>query len=103
MFYDDEVEITVANVAPSKTGFFVKSGRDIGIFADQFFVASRNENFEDEIFGLRCQFADLGLSYFEFVDITNKIEDVVPAEGENLFLKRTGEFNTKGESVPSNN
>lgn len=103
LFYDDDVEITVANVAPSKTGFFVKSGRDIGIFADQFFIASRNENFEDEIFGLRCQFADIGLSYFEFVDISNKVGDVEPAEGENLFLKRTGVFNKDVESVSTNN
>ena len=99
LFYDDKIEITVENIAPSNTGFFIKKGRESGFREDQLFVASEQEDFDDQIFRLRCKFAEDKLSYFEFDETTDILSGLQLFEGLNLSLIRTGDFLIERDSA----
>ena len=99
LFYDDLVEITVENIAPSNTGFFIKEGRGSGFREDQVFIASTMESFEDMVFRVRCKFSDVELSYFEFNESSVKSTDLQLIEGVNLFLIRTGNLIIEDDSA----
>lgn len=103
LFYDDQTEIFVENVAPSKTGFFVKKGEGAGFRENQIFIASKNKNFEDQIFRLRCKFADEELSFFEREQVQDGSNDLQLRAGENLFLIRTGDFPSEEDSSFTDN
>ena len=98
LFYDDKKEITVENIAPSNTGFFIKKGRESGFRANQLFIASEREDFDDQIFRLRCKFAEDKLSYFEFDEKIDSLSDLQLMEGLNLSLIRTGDFPIQEDS-----
>jgi len=92
LFYDDKIEITVENIAPSNTGFFIKKGKESGFREDQLFIASQREDFDEQIFRLRCKFAEDKLAYFEFDETASLLSGLQMFEGLNLSLIRTGDF-----------
>ena len=92
LFYDDKIEITVENIAPSNNGFFIKQGKESGLREDQLFIASEQDDFDDQIFRLRCKFAEDKLSYFEFDESTDILSGLQLFVGLNLSLIRTGDF-----------
>jgi len=92
LFYDDQIEVFIENVSPSDSGFFVKEGAENGLKADFLFVASETEGFAEEIFHVRCKFAEEGLSYFEIQSKEEGGKDTQVVEGQKLYLIRTGDF-----------
>ena len=92
LFYDDQIEVFIENVSPSDSGFFVKEGAENGLKADFLFVASETEGFAEEIFHVRCKFAEEGLSFFELQGDKEGDKDTQVVEGQKLYLIRTGDF-----------
>ncbi len=90
LFYDDRIEVFIENITPSKAGFFIKVGQEVGIKSNFLFIASSGEDFSDEIYKVRCKYSQENLSYFEIDDkLGNKYPRLI--EGQKLYLIRTGD------------
>ena len=99
LFFDDQIEAFIDNVSPSDSGFFVREGVETGLKGDFLFVASEADDFAEEIFHVRCKFAEEGLSYFEIQEDKEGGKDTQVVEGQKLYLIRTGDFPIDGNST----
>lgn len=92
LFYGDQIEIFIDNISPSKRGFFVRKGTELGLKSDFRFLASEQSDFEEDIHYLRCKYAEDSLSFFEMENTQTENVKLQVVEGQKLYLIRTGDF-----------
>ena len=96
IYYGDEVEILINNMAPSGRGFFISSGYENGFREDMTFLAIYKDQEKQIFLKVTSTLVQNNLSFFEFSNQLSPIESKIIQSNKKLFLIRTGESNTNG-------
>jgi len=91
IYYGDQIEVTVENIAPSGKGIFISKGYEDGFRDSMKFLASAESGIEKKYFLLQTVIVQKNLSFLEFFESENFRDEHMFKEDEKLFLIRTGE------------
>ena len=91
LYYLDEKEITVANIAPSGKGFFINKGYDDG-FREKMEFISRKKNASSGLpFKLKTTLVQRNFTFLEFIDLEKVNDSSFVKNNEIINITRSGE------------
>ena len=91
IYYGDQIEVSVDNVAPSGKGIFISKGHEDGFRDSMKFLATVSTEIEKKYFLLQTVVVQKNLSFLEFFESEKFADEHLFREEEKLFLIRTGD------------
>ena len=94
LYYGDETEVSVSSKAPSGKGVFIDQGRENGFRENMLFTVKKSPSPEEIPLVLRSAIVEDEFSFLELIELGSSLKSLNVADGEKLFLIRTGDSNT---------
>lgn len=91
LYYLDEKEITVANVAPSGKGFFINKGYDDGFRERMEFISTKENDSSVLPFKLKTTLVQRNFTFLEFIDLEKVNDSSFVKNNEIINIIRSGE------------
>lgn len=91
LYYLDEKEITVANIAPSGKGFFINKGYDDGFRERMEFISTKENDSSALPFKLKTTLVQRNFTFLEFIDLEKVNDSSFVKINEIINIIRSGE------------